>query len=88
MLCQKENVNQERRNRIQEPRINRVRSKGTLADGEGRFQDNSYGRNREVTSPVEDKVLTHKILYIPECPISLLGRDLLYRFHAQITFSP
>ena len=28
------------------------------------------------------------ILYIPECPILLLGRDLLSKLGAQVTFSP
>lgn len=37
---------------------------------------------------VGETVLTHKFLYFPECPIPLLGRDLLSRLRAQITFSP
>ena len=32
--------------------------------------------------------LTHSFLYMPDCPIPLLGRDLLCKLHAQITFSP
>ena len=31
---------------------------------------------------------THEFLYIPECPIPLLGRDLLSKLGAQVTFSP
>ena len=30
----------------------------------------------------------HEFLYIPECPIPLLGRDLLSKLGAQVTFSP
>ena len=30
----------------------------------------------------------HEFLYIPECPVPLLGRDLLSRLGAQVTFSP
>ena len=32
--------------------------------------------------------VTHEVLYIPECPIPLLGRDLLSKLGAQVTFSP
>jgi hypothetical protein len=31
--------------------------------------------------------VTHKFLYLPECPIPLLGRDLLTKLRAQITFT-
>ena len=30
----------------------------------------------------------HEFLYIPECPVPLLGRDLLSKLAAQVTFSP
>ena len=30
----------------------------------------------------------HEFLYIPECPVPLLGRDLLSKLEAQVTFSP
>ena len=30
----------------------------------------------------------HGFLYIPECPVPLLGRDLLSKLGAQVTFSP
>ena len=30
----------------------------------------------------------HEFLYIPECPVPLLGRDLLSKLVAQVTFSP
>ena len=30
----------------------------------------------------------HEFLYIPECPVPLLGRDLLSKLGAQVTFSP
>ena len=30
----------------------------------------------------------HEFLYIPECPVPLLGRDLLSTLGAQVTFSP
>ena len=30
----------------------------------------------------------HEFLYIPECPVPLLGRDLLSELGAQVTFSP
>lgn len=43
MLGQNKNGNKERRNGIQEPRANKVRSERTLAGGEGRSQDNSPG---------------------------------------------
>ena len=30
----------------------------------------------------------HEFLYIPECPVPLLERDLLSKLGAQVTFSP
>ena len=30
----------------------------------------------------------HEFLYIPECPVPLLGGDLLSKLGAQVTFSP
>ena len=30
----------------------------------------------------------HEFLYIPERPVPLLGRDLLFKLGAQVTFSP
>ena len=30
--------------------------------------------------------VTHEFLYIPECPVPLLGRDLLSKLGAQVTF--
>uniref|UniRef100_A0A8U8AYU1 ribonuclease H n=1 Tax=Geospiza parvula TaxID=87175 RepID=A0A8U8AYU1_GEOPR len=33
-----------------------------------------------------NKVLSHEFLYVPECPIPLLGRDLLAKLDAVITF--
>jgi hypothetical protein len=30
--------------------------------------------------------VTHKFLYLPECPILLLRRDLLTKLRAQVTF--
>ena len=30
----------------------------------------------------------HEFLYIPECPVPLLGRDLLSKLGAQVTLSP
>ena len=33
-------------------------------------------------------LVTHKFLYLPECPILLLGRGLLTKLGAQITFAP
>ena len=30
----------------------------------------------------------HEFLYTPECPVPLLGRDLLSKLRAQVTFSP
>jgi hypothetical protein len=32
-------------------------------------------------------MVTHESLYLPECPIPLLGRDLLTKLGAQITFT-
>ena len=32
--------------------------------------------------------VTHEFLYIPECPVPLLGRDLLSKLGAQMTFPP
>ena len=32
--------------------------------------------------------MIHEFLYIPECPLPLLGRDLLSKLGAQVTFSP
>jgi hypothetical protein len=31
--------------------------------------------------------VTHEFLYLPECPIPLLGRDLLTKLGAEITFT-
>ena len=31
--------------------------------------------------------MTHEFLYFPECPIPLLGRDLLTKLRAEITFA-
>ena len=33
-------------------------------------------------------LVTHEFLYLPEYPIPLLGRDLLTKLGAQITFAP
>ena len=33
-------------------------------------------------------LVTYEFLYLPECPIPLLGRDLLTKLGAQITFAP
>lgn len=30
----------------------------------------------------------HSLFFMPDCPIPLLGWDLLHKLHAQITFSP
>lgn len=35
-----------------------------------------------------DLKLSHNFLYMPGCPVHLLGRDLLCKLHAQMTFSP
>ena len=32
--------------------------------------------------------MIHDFLYIPDCPVPLLGRDLLSKLGAQVTFSP
>ena len=32
--------------------------------------------------------MIHEFLCIPECPVPLLGRDLLSKLGAQVTFSP
>ena len=34
------------------------------------------------------RLVTHEFLYLPECPIPLMGRDLLTKLEAQITFAP
>ena len=36
---------------------------------------------------IGDIVVSHEFLYMLECPIPLLRRDLLCKFRAQITFS-
>lgn len=33
-------------------------------------------------------LLTHEFLYLPDCPVLLLGRDLLIKLGSQITFTP
>ena len=33
-----------------------------------------------------NKNLTHEFLYMPVCPVSLIGRDLLRKVKAQISF--
>ncbi|XP_053239993.1 uncharacterized protein LOC128411581, partial [Podarcis raffonei] len=47
---------------------------------------------RSFLQPLECQIgghrLTHQFLYIPECPIPLLGRDMLSKLQAQITFTP
>ena len=37
---------------------------------------------------MEGYQVIHEFLYIPECPVPLLGRDLLSKLGAQVTFSP
>ena len=32
--------------------------------------------------------MTHEFLYSPQCPVPLLGRDLLSKLGAQVTFPP
>ena len=32
--------------------------------------------------------MIHEFFYIPECPVPLLGRNLLSKLGAQVTFSP
>ena len=32
--------------------------------------------------------VTYEFLYIPECPVPLLGRDLLCKLGAEVTFPP
>ena len=32
--------------------------------------------------------VTHEFLYITECPVPLIGRDLLSKLGAQVTFLP
>ena len=32
--------------------------------------------------------MIHEFFYIPECPVLLLGRHLLFKLGAQVTFSP
>ena len=39
-------------------------------------------------SDVGEHQVIHEFLYIPECPVPLLGRDLLSKLGAQVTFSP
>ncbi|XP_053221817.1 uncharacterized protein LOC128402064 [Podarcis raffonei] len=41
-----------------------------------------------VTCRLGGHTVQHKFLYIPECPIPLLGRDMLTKLQAQIAFSP
>ena len=35
---------------------------------------------------IGNRVLTHEFLSMPECPLPLMGRDLLNKLGAQITF--
>uniref|UniRef100_A0A803TB90 ribonuclease H n=1 Tax=Anolis carolinensis TaxID=28377 RepID=A0A803TB90_ANOCA len=37
---------------------------------------------------VGGKTLSHEFLYMPECPVPLLGRDILCKIRAQVTFGP
>jgi hypothetical protein len=39
------------------------------------------------TCQLRGHMVTHKFLCLPECPIPLLGRDLLVKLGAQITFT-
>ena len=47
-------------------------------------------QNRSFLQPLEcqlgDLTLKHIFLYMPECPIPLLGQDLLCKLKAQVTF--
>lgn len=43
---------------------------------------------QSVTCCLGGQVVQHKFLYIPECPIPFLGRDLLTKLQAQISFQP
>ena len=48
----------------------------------------SYPWTTSQTVDLGKNVVTHSFLVIPECPIPLLGRDLLTKLKAQITFTP
>ena len=47
----------------------------------------SYPWTTSRTVDLGKSVVTHSFLVIPECPIPLLGRDLLTKLKAQITFT-
>ncbi|KAF6390344.1 hypothetical protein mRhiFer1_007914 [Rhinolophus ferrumequinum] len=40
------------------------------------------------TSKLGGHTVSHKFLYLPDCPIPLLGHDLLTKLGAQISFKP
>ena len=47
---------------------------------------------KSFSQPRKCQMVGHQVirefLYIPECPVPLLGRDLLSKLGAQVTFSP
>ena len=61
--------------------------KTTAVTGEsGEDMIKSFGQPRKCQMGRHQVI--HELLYIPECPVPLLGRDLLSKLGAQVTFYP
>jgi hypothetical protein len=69
---------------LKEP-LEELRNKKTIVIGATGQKPYSWTTDREVD--LGKSQVTHSFLVIPECPTSLLGRDLLSKLKAQISFS-
>lgn len=50
-------------------------------------QTQGYPRTRARITDLAEGTITHSFVLIPDCPYSLLGRDLLHKLKAQISFT-
>ena len=66
--------------------LGKVKNEKTLVIGA--TGQKSYPWTTSRTVDLGKNVVTHSFVVIPECPIPLLGRDLLTKLKAQITFTP
>lgn len=62
------------------------RRKVTIVGATGTQTNRPFCQPR--TCQLGGHLVTHEFLYVPECPIPLLGRDLLTKLGAQRTFTP
>ncbi|KAK1346946.1 LOW QUALITY PROTEIN: hypothetical protein QTO34_000806 [Cnephaeus nilssonii] len=46
------------------------------------------GKEVTIIGATGDQTLIHEFLYVPDCPVPLMGRDLLAKMGAEVTFAP